>query len=213
MNIFSAAFNTILYQPLFNALILLYLYLPGHDFGVAVIILTILIKLILYPLGAQAIRSQKAMSSIQPKMKAVQEQYKNDREKQARAMMDLYKKEKISPFSGFLPLLIQLPILFALYRLFWKGFGEEHLGFLYGFVPNPGLIDFTFLGVINLAAPSVALAILAGIAQFIQTKMTTPAKAASGKGDMSQMMQKQMLYFLPVFTVFILWRFPSAVAL
>lgn len=213
MNIFSAAFNTILYQPLFNALILLYLYLPGHDFGVAVIVLTLLIKIILYPLGAQAIRSQKAMTLIQPKMKAIQEQYKNDKEKQAKAMMELYKQEKINPFSGFLTLLVQLPILFALYRVFWKGINSD-LHLLYGFVPNPGQIDFTFLGAMDLSGPSAVLAILAGIAQFIQTKMTVPSqKAVPGKADLSQAMQKQMLYFLPVFTVFILWRLPSAVAL
>ncbi len=215
MNIFISAFNTILYQPLFNALILLYLYLPGHDFGIAVIVLTILIKLVLYPLGAQAIHSQKTMSSLQPKIKAVQEKFKNDKEKQAKAMMELYKQEKINPLSGCLPILVQLPILFALYRLFWKGFDGEQLNFLYGFVPNPGQIDPTFLGIVNLAGASAVLAILTGIAQYIQTKMVTPAstKATAGRGDLSQMMQKQMLYFLPVFTVFILWRLPAAVAL
>jgi len=214
MNFFVSAFNTILYQPLFNALILIYLYLPGHDFGVAVIVLTILIKLVLYPLGIQAIRSQKSLAQLQPKMKEIQEKFKNNKEQQSRAMLDLYRKEKINPFSGFLPLIIQLPILIGLYRVFWRGFGEFQLSSLYSFVPNPGQIDTTFLGMMDLAHASVVLAILTGIAQFFQSKMMAQKQNKSaGSSDMSQMMQKQMLYFFPIFTVFILWRLPAAVAL
>lgn len=215
MNPLINAFNVILYQPLFNALILFYVYLPGHDFGIAIIALTIVIKLVLYPLGAQAIRSQKSMATLQPKMKEVQEKFKNDKEQQAKAMMELYKREKINPFSGCLPLLIQLPILIGLFQVFLRGFGQEQLGFLYGFVPNPGLIDTTFLGFMNLAEASIFLAILTGIAQFIQTKMVSvkQKKSQAGPPDFSQMMQKQMLYFFPIFTVFILWRLPAAIAL
>jgi len=213
--LFINAFNVILYQPLFNAIVLLYEYLPGHDFGVAVIALTILIKLILYPLGAQAIRSQKALSGIQPKIKELQEKFKNDKAQQSRAVMELYKQEKINPLSGCLPLLVQLPILIALFQVFWRGFGEERIQFLYSFVPYSGQIDTTFFGLINLAEASIVLALLTGVTQFIQTKMITPKQktAKSGAPDFSSMMQKQMLYFFPVFTVFILWRLPSAVAL
>jgi YidC/Oxa1 family membrane protein insertase len=215
MELFINAFNVILYQPLFNALVLLYEYLPGHDFGVAVIALTILIKFILYPLGTKGIKSQKALSSLQPKIKEIQEKFKGDKEKQAKATMELYKQEKINPLSGCLPLLIQLPILLALFRVFWRGFGTEQLGFLYSFIPHPGQIDTTFFGVMDLAEASIVLALLTGITQFFQTKMVTPKQKKNQKGtpDFSQMMQKQMLYFFPVFTVFILWRLPSAIAL
>ena len=214
MNPFISAFNAVLYQPLFNALILIYLYLPGHDFGIAVIVLTILIKLVLYPLGVQAIRSQKSMAQLQPKMKEIQEKFKDDKEQQSKAMMEFYKKEKINPLSGCLPLLIQLPILIGLYQVFWKGFGETQLKFLYSFVPNPGQIDTTFLGMMDLAQASIVLAVLTGIAQFFQSKMmVTKQKSSGGRADFSGMMQKQMLYFFPIFTVFILWRLPAAVAL
>ncbi len=214
MDFFINAFNLILYQPLFNALILLYLYIPGHDFGLAIILLTIIIKLAFYPLAAKGIRSQRALSEIQPKIKEIQEKYKDDKEKQSRAMMDFYKQEKINPFSGCLPLLIQLPILIALFRLFWRGFGPEQMHFLYGFVPHVGQIDTTLLGLINLAESSAILAVITGVAQFFQTKMVAPQKKPGKKGnpDFSQVMQKQMLYFFPVFTVFILWRMPSAIA-
>ena len=217
MNLLVNAFNLILYQPLFNALILLYQYLPGHDFGIAVIILTVLIRIILYPSMVKSIKSQKVLSELQPKIQEIQQRYKNDRERQAKEMMGLYQKEKINPFSSFLPLLIQLPILIALYRVFWKGLQPGAMAALYSFVPDPGLIDPTFLGLINLSQASFGLAVLAGITQFFQTKMMSPKLQKSPGSDktaqFSTMMQKQMLYFFPIFTVFILWRLPAAIAL
>jgi len=221
MAFFINVFKIILYQPLFNALILLYIYLPGHDFGVAVIVLTVIIRIILYPLMVQSIKSQKILSELQPKIQEIQRQFKDDKEKQTRATMELYKKEKINPFGGCLPLLIQLPILIALYQVFWKGLQSEQMVYLYSFVPNPGTINPTFLGLINLAEPSLGLAVLAGISQFFQTKMLTPRQSKLGAGqapktktpDFSQMMQKQMLYFFPIFTVFILWKLPAAIGI
>ena len=217
MDVLISAFNTILYQPLFNALVFLYEYLPGHDFGVAVIVLTVVIRLILYPLMIKSIRSQKILSELQPKIQEIQQKYKNDKEKQTKEMMALYQKEKINPFGGCLPLLVQLPILIALYRVFWKGLQPGAMSLLYSFVPNPGAIDPTFLGIINLGQGNVALAIVAGITQFIQSKMLMPKnkKKEQGQGQKSQfseMMQKQMLYFFPIFTVLILLRLPSAIA-
>ena len=223
MEFLANAFNSILYQPLFNALVLLYEYLPGHDFGIAVIVLTVLIRLIFFPLMAKSIKSQKALSELQPKIQEIQQKYKNDKEKQAKATMELYKKAKINPFGGCLPLLIQLPILFAIYRVFWKGLEPAQLSYLYSFIPNPGTINPVFLGIVNLSQANLVLAILAGILQFFQTKMMVPSQiAASGskqknakKGipDFQGMMQKQMTYFFPVFTVFILWKLPSAIGI
>ncbi len=218
MAFFINVFKIILYQPLFNALILLYIYLPGHDFGVAVIILTVIIRIILYPLMVQSIKSQKILSELQPKIQEIQQQFKNDKEKQTRATMELYKKEKINPFGGCLPLLIQFPILIALYQVFWRGLQPGAMRHLYGFTPNPGTIDPTFFGFMNLAEPSLWLAFLAGVLQFFQSKMLTPKTLKTEKktGQMAQFsntMQKQMLYFFPVFTVFILWKLPSAIGL
>ena len=212
-----SAFNTILYQPLFNALVFLYEYLPGHDFGIAVIALTFIIRLLLYPLMVKSIKSQKILSELQPKIQEIQQKYKEDKEKQTKEMMALYQKEKINPLGGCLPLLMQLPILFALYRVFWKGLQPEAMAMLYSFVPNPGVIDPTFLGIINLNQGNLALAVVAGITQFVQSKMLMPKnkKKEQGKdqrGQFSEMMQKQMLYFFPVFTVLILLRLPSAIA-
>ena len=224
MDFFISAFNIILYQPLFNALVFLYQFLPGKDFGIAVIVLTIIIRIILYPLMLKSIKSQKMLSELQPKIQEIQQKYKNDKERQAKEMMGLYQKEKINPFGGCLPLLIQLPILIALYRVFWRGLQPGAISHLYSFVPNPGVINPIFFGLINLAESNFGLAIFAGISQFFQSKMLmskTPHQQV-GSGEVkktdkmpqfSNIMQKQMLYFLPIFTVLILLRLPSAIAL
>src|SRR3989338_1999815 len=115
MGFLGQIFNTIFYQPLLSALLFIYQRLPGHDLGVAIILLTLLIKLLLYPLGAKAIKSQKALQELQPKMKEIQERFKNDKNTQAKETMELYKREKINPFSSFGLLIVQLPILFALF--------------------------------------------------------------------------------------------------
>lgn len=210
-------FNTILYQPLFNALVLLYVYLPGGDFGIAVIVLTGLIKVVLYPLGAQGIKTQKNMQELQPKLDEIRQKFSRDKEKQARATMELYQKEKINPLSGCLPLAAQIVILFTLFQVFSKGLDAGQFNLLYGFVPRPEYINSMFLGILDLNKPSIVLALLAGFAQFFQTKMLTPKSSspapAARTPDFSQIMQKQMLYFFPLFTVFILWRLPVVVGL
>ena len=95
----ASFFFTILYQPLFNGLVLLYNYIPGHDFGAAIIFLTLIIRLVLYPISVKAVNSQRSLQKLQPQMKEIQEKYKTDKEKQAKEVLDLYKKEKINPFS------------------------------------------------------------------------------------------------------------------
>jgi YidC/Oxa1 family membrane protein insertase len=217
MNLFANAFNLILYQPLLNLLILLYQYLPGKDFGIAVIVLTLIIRLILYPLMSQSIKSQKILSELQPKIQEIQQKYKSDKERQVKEIIELYKKEKINPFSGLLPVLIQLPILVALFQVFWKGLRPETIGLLYSFVPHPETINPNFLGLIkNLAEPSLGLAILAGISQFFQSKMTMPKSqrlSSEKTAQFSDLLQKQMIYFFPIFTIFVLWRLPAAIGL
>jgi YidC/Oxa1 family membrane protein insertase len=155
-------FNTILYQPIFNLLVWLYETIPGQDIGLAIIALTIIIKLVLFPFSHKAIKSQRALAQLQPKVDEVKKKFEGKKEEMAKAMMELYSKEKVSPFSSCLPLLIQLPILFALYRVMRDGLRSEHLDQLYAFVPNPGTIDSVSFGIIDLAVPSIVLAVLAG---------------------------------------------------
>ena len=208
-------FNLFLYQPLFNLLVLIYNYVPGRDFGLAIILLTILIRLVLYPISVKALNSQKALQKLQPKIQELQKKYKDDKERQTRETLELYRKEKINPFSGLLLAIVQLPILIALYQVFWHGLKPEAINNLYNFVSNPVHINAMFFGFIDLSKPNLIFAILAGIFQFIQTKMLLPGKENSNskERDISQIMQKQMVYFLPFITVVILLKLPSALGL
>lgn len=191
-------FNLILYQPLLSILFFIYEHVPGKSFGLAIILLTILIKLILYPLGSKAIKSQKALASLQPKVKEIQEKYKDNKEEQGRQLIELYKKEKINPFSGILPLLIQTPILIALYWVFRSGIASSQS------------INPIFLGM-NLSKPSYILAAIVAVFQFFQAKMAFPkTEKAKNENDFSAQLQKQMLYFTPVLMFLILLSLPSA---
>lgn len=215
LNFLIAAFDNLLYYPLFNFLVLIYSYLPGRDFGVAIIVVTVAIRFLLYPVAAKALSSQMSLQKLQPRLREIQKKHKNDKEKQVKETLDLYKKEKVNPFSGILMALIQLPILIALYRVFWRGFALEELGYLYGFVASPGFIDPMFLNIIDLSKPNILLAVGAGIAQFFQTKMLLPSQKNSGSEDnsMAAIMQKQMVYFFPFITLAILFTLPSALGL
>ncbi len=208
-------FDVVLYRPLFNSLILIYNYVPGHDFGLAIIILTIIIKVILYPLSMVALRSQLAMQKLQPKLQDIQKKYKDDKEKLGRETLELYRSEKINPFSGLFLALLQLPILIALYRVFWRGLKPEELSILYSFTANPLHINTMFLGLIDLSQPQFIFALLAGVMQFWQTKMLLPKKSAdkSKEEDVSVMVQRNMVYLFPIVTVVILLKLPSALGL
>lgn len=208
-------FNTILYQPLLNILILFYIYLPFHDFGMAVIFFTLIIKLALFPLSLNVARSQKIMNELQPKIKEIQKQHKDDMQKQSQALLKLYQKEKINPLSSLLPLLLQLPIFIALYQIFLKGVGGDILEQnLYNFVPYVSSIKLTFLGIIDLSQPSILLAFLAGAFQFIQSKISfSMIKKHPDQKGFAQIMQNQIIYVLPVITIFFLWHIGALIAL
>ena len=203
MNLLIQIFNEVLYRPLFNVLIWLYDVLPGHDLGIAIIILTAAIRLLLYPLSKKAIKSQKALTGLQPKIKEIQKKYK-DKADQAKATMELYRQYRINPMSGCLPILIQLPILIALYRVFFTGLDPEKLNGLYGFISRPELLNPMFLGIINLSQRSIFLSVLAG---FLGGGLKI-------KGlDFSSIMGQQMTYLMPLLTVFIAFGLPAGLPL
>lgn len=213
MNIFSLIFNTILYQPMLNFLILIYIY--TNNFGIAVIGLTLLVKLVTNPLNKKALESQKAMAEIQPRLKEIQNKHKDSQEKQAQEMMALYKEKKFNPFSGIFLLFIQIPIIWALFYVFKGGISIDPAQ-IYSFISLPQTINPYFLG-IDLSKPNIYLAVLTAIAQFFQAKTSTPTApkvAAEDKtSQMTNMMQKQMVIFIPIITLFVLYNLPSALGL
>ena len=211
-------FETFFYQPILNLLIFLYNIVPANDLGIAIVLLTVIIKLVLYPLSKKSLESQKDLQALQPKIEKIKAKYKNKKEEMSRAMMALYKENKVNPFSSCLPLLIQLPFLFAVFRVFRNGFNGDSLNLVYSFINRPEVINNISLGIIDLSERSIVLAILAGIAQFWQSKMLMakrPAVKSPGAKDedMMSIMNKQMVYFMPAMTVFISLSFPAGLAL
>src|SRR3989344_4337827 len=208
-------YNTILYQPLFNATVFLYNVIPGSDFGLAIVTLTILIRIVMFPLTLKTAKSQRAMARVNPRIKDIKEKFKNDSQAQSAAIMTLYKEEKVNPLAGCLPLIIQLPILIALYQAFGAGFKPDNLNLLYGFIGNPGQISTTSLGFLNIGSKNAILAVVTGLFQFFQLRqnnLTMAAASPDGNKDM-QAMNKQMLYFFPVMIVIIGWNLPAGLLL
>ncbi|MEA3449836.1 MAG: YidC/Oxa1 family membrane protein insertase [Patescibacteria group bacterium] len=211
-------FETIFYQPILNLLVFLYNTVPGNDLGIAIIILTIIIKLLLFPLSKTAITSQKALQELQPKLEELKVKYKDKREEMSKAMMKLYKENKVNPLSSCLPLLIQLPFLWAVFRVFRNGFENGSLDLVYSFISRPESINYISLGFIDLSVRNIPIALLAGAAQFWQTKMMMAKKPqikSPGAKDENMMaiMNKQMMYFMPVLTIIIGIQFPGGLAL
>jgi len=213
----------VLYKPLFNVLMLLYVYIPGQDFGLAIIGLTLLIRIILYPSYLKTLQAQQSLKKLQPHIDRVKEEFKHDKTQQSKELVKLYQEHKVNPLGGCLPLIIQLPILFALYRVFAAGLSDESLIHLYQWFPSvPDTINTMFLGfthipslVVNLAVPNMYLAIIAGVVQLVQSitmKRLQPAPSASD-GGMAKIINTQMIYFFPIFTVFIAWSLPAALSL
>ncbi|MCD4694494.1 YidC/Oxa1 family membrane protein insertase [bacterium] len=211
-------FTTIFYQPIFNLLIFLYNNFSFGDLGIAIILLTIIIRLVFLPLSKKAIKSQKSLQDIQPKIEELKKRYAGKKEEMGKAMLNLYKENKVNPFSSCLPLLIQLPFFIAVYHIFREGVSVESLNLTYSFIAKPEVINNIAFGFLDLSKPNAILAILTGLAQFWQTKMIT-TKKPEVKGDgtkdenMMAMMNKQMTYFLPLFIVFIGLTFPAALTL
>ena len=211
-------FNELFIRPIFNLLIFLYNTVPGEDLGIAIILLTIIIKLILFPLSQKSIRSQKALQQLQPKIDALKKKYGDQRERMAQEMMNLYKQQKVNPLSSCLPLLIQLPFLFAVFRVFGQSLTEDPATFLYSFVAHPGTLNTTFLGFMDLTVAAPVLGIIAGAAQYWQTKQLMhqrpEVKAKESKDeDMMAMVNKQMMYMLPIMTVVLGFTFPGGLML
>jgi len=201
-------FNTIFYEPIYNLLVFIYNTVPGQDLGVSIIIITLIIKLVLYIPSKKSIKSQKELAALQPEIDELKEKYKDEKDKMGPELMALYKRRGVSPFSSCLPMLIQLPFLFAIYRVFFNGLTNEHaMDALYSFVSNPGTLNHIAFGFIDLAAKSFWLALLAGLAQFWQSKMLM-TKRKGAPGGMAGM-GAQMTYIMPVITVIIGSRFPA----
>ncbi len=215
-----AFFHATLYQPLYNGLVFLIGVLPGADVGLAVLVLTILVKLILFPLSEKAVKAQLLMKLYEPDLNNLKLKYKDDKEGHARAVLNFYREKKINPFSSFLVLLIQMPIIISLYYVFYKG-GLPALNndLLYSFIKAPGEVNMLFLGLIDIGSKSLLFAVLVSVSQFFQMKLSIPPlpprdkNKPSMKDELARSMNTQMRYFMPLFVGFIAYNISGAVGL
>lgn len=198
-------YNEIIFRPLYNGLVGIMDVIPGIDVGIAVIIFTIVVKFILFPLSKASLLTQVRMKAIEPEANKIKAQYATDRQTQALKIMALYKEKGIKPFSGVLLLIIQLPILLALISVFYKIIPTINPEYLYSFISVP-VVKTHFLGLIDLTQKSLVLSLITGIAQYFQLhySLATQKPAANtpvGNDFASQLagsMGKQMKVLLPL---------------
>ncbi|MEA3399563.1 MAG: YidC/Oxa1 family membrane protein insertase [Patescibacteria group bacterium] len=214
----QAIWTTIFYQPIYNALIFLINNITLGDVGFAIIVLTIIVKFVLFPLTKKSIKSQVLMKKIQPEIDEIKNKYKN-KEEQAKKTFELYKKHGTSPFSGCFVILLQLPVIFALYWVFYKGLSFDS-DLLYTALQAPEALKTNFLGLIEMHDKSIVLGVLAGLSQFIHGQLSVSLKKTEKKGgeknfqdQLAASMNTNVKYILPIFIAFIAYKISAAVAL
>jgi YidC/Oxa1 family membrane protein insertase len=215
---FSFIFNTFFYNPLYNGLVFLIDVLPGSDVGLAVILLTIAVKLLLFPLSQKALKAQAAVKLAQKEIEEVKKKYADNRQMLAQEMLLVYKKYNINPFAGFVTLLVQIPVLFALYFIFYKGgLPMINIDILYSFIPTPENVNMQFLGIFDVSARSISAAVLVGLTQYFQAKYALAKQEipteAGFKGDFVRGLHIQMKYVFPVLITLIAYSLISVVSL
>lgn len=215
----GAFFTTVLIEPIYNAFVALITFMPGHDAGLAIIALTILIRIIFLPAFSQALKTQHGMRRVEPELEAIKEKYKSDKQEQARQSMELFRKHGIKPFATFFSLLIQLPIFIALYAVFLReGFPELASHLLYAATPLPEFVQVVFLGFLDLTvSKNVLLALVVAGVQLVQSRLSLGTlKPTEGiKPEKAQMLaiQRQMLYMIPVVMGVVAYTAPAAAGL
>lgn len=212
-------FTLLVYQPLYNGLVFLMSVVPWADAGVSVIIFTFLVKLALFPISQKAVKTQLRMKAYEGELAVLKERHKNDREAHARATMAFYKEKNINPFSSFFLALVQIPIILALYYIFYNGgLPKIDTALLYSFVSVP-TINMHFLGFLDITKGSLVLAILVAVSQYFQVRFAMPnlkpkpPSGGSAKEDFARTLNLQMRYFLPAVVGVIAYTIAGAVSL
>lgn len=213
-------FETILVKPIYNLFVALLGFMPQGDTGLAIIALTLVMRVVLYPVFTASIRTQMGMQAMQGDLDQLKEKHKDDKEALARGQMALFKKHNVNPLSGFGALFIQLAVIIALYyALFREGFPTINQALLYPFVHAPAAVSTAFFGILDLLAPHhIVLALVVGITQYAAIWLTvrrTPV-SASLKDDQAaaaRMQQQMLLYLMPTVMAITAYYFAGAVGL
>lgn len=218
----SSLFHGLFYDPLYNLLVFVIDHVPGGDVGLATIIVTILVKVILFPLSKQATKTQLKMKVLEPELAKIKEQYGSNREEFGRKTLEFYRKNEINPFASFFLILLQLPVIIALAYIFISGgLPTIKTELLYSFIGVPAVVSTLFLGFIDVSVRSVVLSVIAGLAQFVQIRLSVPAYVAPANpkanpsfgDDLAKSMNVQMRYVMPLIMFFVCLSVSGAVAL
>lgn len=217
-------FQTFIVQPIYNLFVAILGFMPHGDVGLAIITLTLVVRAVFYPAFAASIRTQLGMQKIQGEIDVINDKYKDNPTKRAEHTMALFREHKIRPFSSFLALLIQLPILFALYiALFKEGLPAIATNLLYSFVHAPTEVQMNFFGLLDLSRHHnlFLTALVAGlqfcvmwfsIARMKQAPKSTASDRAAREAAL-RTQQQLMLYFFPALMAVVTYSLPAAVGL
>jgi len=196
-------------EPMFH--LMNFFYRLVGNFGIAILLTTVLVKLVFFPLANKSFESMSKMKKLQPELKKIQERFKDDKQRQQQAMMALYKKEKVNPMAGCLPILIQIPVFFSLYKVLLVSIEMRHAPF-FGWIkdlsaPDPTTV-FNLFGLIPWTPPQYlmlgALPLLMGISMWVQMRLN-PAPPDP--------MQQKIFAWMPVVFTFMLAHFPAGLVL
>ncbi|MDD3940061.1 MAG: YidC/Oxa1 family membrane protein insertase [Candidatus Pacebacteria bacterium] len=217
-------FNTFFLAPVYNIVVFFLNLFPSHDIGVAIILTTILIKLLLLKLNLSSQKSSYLIKDAQEELSAIKKKYGDDKQKIAEETMKIYKEKKIKPFSSFLILLIQIPVFFALFYVFRDGGVILREDLIYSFNTFPETVKNLAFGFMNLSQKYIWVGILTGITMFILSKRQSlgltnnkkEEKQSNSKAEdfqevFAKTMQMQMKYFLPVISGVSAAVLPSAI--
>ena len=212
-------FEELLIKPLYNGFVYLIGVVPQGDVGLAIIVLTLIVRAIFYPAFAASIRTQMGMQAAQGELDEINKKYKDDPKVRTERTMALFKEKKIRPLAGLVALLIQIPIFIALYLVFFReGLPEIDTNLLYSFVSVPAVVQTNFFGLLDLLGTyNIILAAIVGGTQYLVTRLSlarTPAKPSSPDKEAAHRMQRTlMLYMLPGLMTVLTYTFPAGVGL
>ncbi len=211
---FRKTWINLFYRPIYNALIGIIALVPGNNLGFAIIVLTILIRLLLFHPNQKALSGQKKMQEIQPKLEAIRKKHKNNQQMMATETLKVWQSAKVNPFSSCLPMLIQFPILIAIFYVVQAGINPDKQILLYNFLSQIQIdqIQTQFLGLLDMTERNLyVLPVIVGILQYFQIKLTLPKSTAASPNSMQESMQKNMVYFMPALIAVFTASLPSGV--
>ena len=215
-NIIMQLWDGVFYRPIYNALIFLISVMPNHDLGLALILLTIIIRTILLAPSHKAMKAQRKMQEIQPKIEELKEKYKGDQQRIAQETMTIWKTQKVSPLGSCMPLLLQFPILIALFYVVQGGLNPDNTFLLYTTYGDFSFLNIktSFLGLDLLKANLYVLPLIVGLLQFAQMKLAMAKKGNKKSGPKEMAMASSMMtYFMPVMIAVFTATLPAGVGI